>query len=447
MIELSILVCSTHTRYNTFAPKIQEQLYGQLNESNQDRVEILMLTDNKQIMLGEKRNMMVEMAQGEWVVFVDDDDRVAPDYIDQLLAGITEARKADVLVNVITFNASVSINGKPPKLCRYSHLYTEDHDTADEYHRLPNHICCVRRDTALRVPFPSIPYGEDSGYSKQLIELLIHGLHIDKVLYYYDYNSSTSETQQQKPASQRKKPKVREQPIVDVVFLSNAKSESMYQMTKAAIQTCRDGARGHRVNVIVLEQSSRYCTYLQADRVVRMPKEFHYNKFANKGAQLGTAPWLIIANNDLVFSSGWLEALLDATANGHTIVSPRCPVRHPVNSLVVDPGWVNGVHFAGWCFMMSRRVYELIGGFDECVSFWCSDDVVLEQLKEAAQGPPALVGNSIVTHLGSETLKSADNYDDMTWAQVHAFNEHHGQNKFSDHPKYTRWKARNGIRT
>ena len=80
MIDLSILVCSVHTRYDTFAPKIQKQLYDQYNalsEADQDRVETIVLTDNKKMMLGHKRNTMVEVAQGRYIVFVDDDDRIA----------------------------------------------------------------------------------------------------------------------------------------------------------------------------------------------------------------------------------------------------------------------------------------------------------------------------------------------------------------------------------
>lgn len=65
MIRLSVLICSTHTRRNTFLPKIMDQVFSQyeaLPKERQDRVEILILADNKRMMLGEKRNVMVDMA-------------------------------------------------------------------------------------------------------------------------------------------------------------------------------------------------------------------------------------------------------------------------------------------------------------------------------------------------------------------------------------------------
>src|SRR5690606_33962771 len=87
-IKLSILVPSTHTRFKSFLPKIHDQLYEQyerLAADQRDQVEILYLVDNKKVMLGTKRNQLIDLAQGEYVVFVDDDDRIEPDYIETLL--------------------------------------------------------------------------------------------------------------------------------------------------------------------------------------------------------------------------------------------------------------------------------------------------------------------------------------------------------------------------
>src|SRR5690606_8642835 len=144
-IKLSILVPSVHTRRNTFLPKALDMLYDQyeeLDESQKKQVEILFLVDNKTIMLGHKRNTMVDMASGDYVVHVDDDDRIEPNYIKTLLAA------TDSKADVITFLASVYINGATPKICRYSTTFDSDHDTPTQYNRLPNHICCVRREIA-----------------------------------------------------------------------------------------------------------------------------------------------------------------------------------------------------------------------------------------------------------------------------------------------------------
>jgi glycosyltransferase involved in cell wall biosynthesis len=72
--------------------------------------------DNKSMELGAKRNAMIKLAQGQFIVFVDDDDDVSGDHIDTLLNAIQANRDADC----ITFNACVSVNSAPPQLCRYA---------------------------------------------------------------------------------------------------------------------------------------------------------------------------------------------------------------------------------------------------------------------------------------------------------------------------------------
>ena len=191
MIDLSVLICSVHKRYNTFLINIERQLFDQyaaLSVADQDRVEILIFTDNKKMILGRKRNVMVNVAQGDYIAFVDDDDRVSSDYIQQLL----NATGSDT--DSIVFQAEVTLDGGAPKICYYSKDFQEDYDTADSYYRIPNHICCIRRLVALESTFPNVLFGEDAAYSKDLLKRLNTELVINKTLYYYDYNSKTTET-------------------------------------------------------------------------------------------------------------------------------------------------------------------------------------------------------------------------------------------------------------
>ncbi|QEM41560.1 glycosyltransferase [Gordonia phage Forza] len=437
MIDLTILICSTHTRYQTFGPKIQEQIwtqYADLTAEQQERIEILMLTDNKKTMLGEKRNIMVDIAQGKYVVFVDDDDRIADTYMTDILS----ATETDP--DVITFLAEVTLNGGPAKICRYWKDYPYDYNTDTEYHRLPNHICAVRRELALKVSFPNIVYGEDSAYSKLLKPLLKTECHIEKVLYYYDFSDATTETQMHRKGRMRNRPG----PTIDVIVLSNATTPELRMMTQRTIDTCIAGANSLPVNVIVMEQVNNI-DYRNAETIAA-PIKFHYNKFANAGAATGKAPWIMIANNDLIFEDGWLHKLLAAN---HPLVSPRCPNAAKQRKVSTDSnltGTENGLHFSGWCFMISRTVWNAIGGFDMCVDFWCSDDVVIEQVK-ALGIEPMLVPDAIVNHIGSKTLNSQDAplRDDLTWKNVAIFNEKYGQSKFANDHRFIDWKRRNQV--
>lgn len=433
MIDLSILVCSVHTRYDTFAPQIQKQLYEQLSalpEPDQDRVEIIVLTDNKRMMLGHKRNVMVDIAQGKYIAFVDDDDRIATNYIAELLKG-TES-DADCIV----FKAEVSLNGEQPKICDYSKDHRRDYNHKDGYYRIPNHICCVKRSVSLKSSFPHLLYGEDAGYGKVLLPHLKTEHKIDKVLYYYDYNAETTETQSWKynRAKQRKG-----KPVLDLIILSKAKTFRDSRMTQKAIDTALDGANGLPINIIVIEGGVG--DYHDAKTVYNKNK-FNYNKFANQGAGMGTAEWIMIANNDLEFTNGWLHNLLTAD---NPVVSPHEPTDVRQKGIIDNQlGFECGRHFSGWCFMISRKLWLEIGGFDEDVDFWCSDDVVIEQVR-AAGVTPMLVKESIVRHRGSQTLlqQPEQEQNDMKWRNVFIFNTKYTKNKFKEHPSYIQWLADN----
>lgn len=190
-VDLSVLVCSIHTRYRNFGLAIQDQLFTQyraLRPYDRERVEIMVLTDTKSLTIGHKRNALVAAATGRYVQFIDDDDRIADDMLAQVLAA------TDSQADVIAFQASVTINGGPPRLCRYSLTYGQDYNTDDEYWRIPNHLCAVKRVLAQATQWGDINYGEDRDYSTRLLPLLHSEHQIDRVLYYYDYDQATSES-------------------------------------------------------------------------------------------------------------------------------------------------------------------------------------------------------------------------------------------------------------
>ena len=429
MIDISILVCSVHTRYKTFLPKIQEQLYDQLNslpDDDQQRIEIIVLTDNKQMMLGHKRNTMIDIAQGKYIVFVDDDDRIADDYIAELLKAT--ATDADAIV----FTAMVSLNGEDAKPCYYSKVHKRDYNKSNAYYRIPNHICCVKKSVSLKSSFPNILYGEDAGYGKVLLPHIKTEHVIDKVLYYYDYNVETTETQGWRNNSTKQRPG---KPLVDVIMLSKASKYRDSLMTQKAIDSCHKGANGLPINIIVMEGGVG-----QYHGATTLPKrgKFNYNQYANEGAALGKADWIMIANNDLEFTDGWLHNLLSAD---NAVVSPHEPTDLRQKGIIENElGFECGRHFSGWCFMISRELWLKIGKFDEDVDFWCSDDVVIEQVK-AAGVTPMLVKESIVRHEGSITLKQQpeDVQTDWKWRNVWIYNTKYGKNKFKDHSSYIAW--------
>lgn len=192
MIDLSVLVLSVHTRYRTFALRIQDQLWSQyenLAPPDKASVEVLVLTDAFGLTIGAKRNALVGIARGRYVQFVDDDDQVDPDMMRSVL------RATATNCDVISFHVSVTLDGGPAKLCRYDPTFGHDYNTPDEYRRIPNHICAVKRVLARETGWSDVNYGEDADYGKRLLPLLNSHHEIPKVLYHYEYDRGTSESQ------------------------------------------------------------------------------------------------------------------------------------------------------------------------------------------------------------------------------------------------------------
>ncbi len=190
-MKLSILVCSVMNRRKTFLPLILQELDNQTCDK-QD-VEVICIVDNKTRMLGIKRNDLVNMAQGDWVAFVDDDDRLSPDYVSSLFKAI---ELCDPDTDVINFIVNVSLNGGEFKPCYYTVDHKKDFNRDNSYHRLPNHIMCIKRQLCIDTPYEPILYGEDSQFSKELAPKIKKEFDILKVLYEYHYSQHTTETQQ-----------------------------------------------------------------------------------------------------------------------------------------------------------------------------------------------------------------------------------------------------------
>lgn len=214
--------------------------------------------------------------------------------------------------------------------------------------------------------------------------------------------------------------------MVDVIILSNGKSSELVAVTSNCIDSLL--ASGVDAKIFVIEQNINISWGIAENiRTISLNQEFNYNKFANIGAFHGNAEYICIANNDLIFEKGWFDEVLKAD---YPIVSPRCPDdKRQQNIIENEVGDQVGRHLSGWCFVIKRSVWESIGGFDEDFSFWCADNSLMEQLL-AIGIQPMVLKNSIVKHLGSKTLKTVSNRDELTVNQVKKFNKKYNKNLF-----------------
>jgi GT2 family glycosyltransferase len=215
--------------------------------------------------------------------------------------------------------------------------------------------------------------------------------------------------------------------MLDVVILSNAKTLELSRITANCIDSLL--ASNSEMNIFVVEQNQgiNWAEGHSNIRNVYLDMPFNYNQFANIAVKHGRSEWICIANNDLIFEPNWFREILKAN---YPICSPICPDDKRQQKVIENEiGEQVGRHLSGWCFVIKRSLWEAIGGFDEDFEFWCADNSLMEQLLSIGI-KPMLVKNSIVKHLGSKTLVTMENREELTRDQVKKFNKKYNKNLF-----------------
>jgi glycosyltransferase involved in cell wall biosynthesis len=186
-ILLNICVCTIDKRiemYNTLSAKILNQI-AEVSQKYGFRVANLYTHFNETMSIGAKRNELLNGCNAKFVVFIDDDDDISDDYVQQIVAVIYENPSIDC----IGIKGKISFDGSNEKKWEISKDFGSWYEDQGSYFRTPNHISPVRLDIAKRVGFPNISNGEDFAYSMGILPYLHSEIKIDKELYYYQFVS------------------------------------------------------------------------------------------------------------------------------------------------------------------------------------------------------------------------------------------------------------------
>ena len=153
-----------------------------------DDIEFLMLTDNATMRLGEKRNLLLSLARGQYVNFVDDDDEVSDDYVATIYPLLDG-------VDYIGFEVAHFDKGVRTKPVRHSLEYKGWSEDESGFYRNISHLNPIRTVIAKQFEFYGA-FGEDADWGKRVFESgLVHTQHfINCEMYYYyaDVNKSAA---------------------------------------------------------------------------------------------------------------------------------------------------------------------------------------------------------------------------------------------------------------
>jgi len=177
-MKLSILtptIPGREEKVKALSEKIQSQI-GDLP------VEHLIFSDNRKRSIGGKRQALVNIARGQYIAFIDDDDDLTDDYVSEIL------RATESGADVITFKQSAFYNEQHStvvfRLGQKDGTYTNNGITP----RNAWHNCAWNREKVLGCAFMESNYGEDLAWCIQARKRVKTEHHIDKVLHIYQHD-------------------------------------------------------------------------------------------------------------------------------------------------------------------------------------------------------------------------------------------------------------------
>lgn len=186
-MRLSICIPTIVERQH-LVEKLYEKVISQVGE-NED-VEVLVASDNKEISIGAKRQHFLLAAQGEYVVMIDDDDDISDDYVSEILKAIENGP------DCVGFQ--IKCTGTEGKTADMSNKYSDwaDSQNGFDYVRTPYQKTPMRTILALAIGYKDMRYGEDYDFSKRLKQsgLITSEVYIPKTLYHYRFKYEDPKT-------------------------------------------------------------------------------------------------------------------------------------------------------------------------------------------------------------------------------------------------------------
>lgn len=186
-VKLSILICTISERKPMFNELLNE--LGEQSKRANSMIQILWDDSPKgTITIGQKRNNLLTKSLGDYICYIDDDDSVSPNYIEEIVKAI------DKSPDCIGFEIACDMDGKKYNAASsMKYDWTENVD-GYKYVRSIYHKTPVKREIALKAMFPDKSFGEDYEYSMRIKPFLSKEIFINKVLYYYNYKYENPQT-------------------------------------------------------------------------------------------------------------------------------------------------------------------------------------------------------------------------------------------------------------
>jgi len=195
-MRLSILIPTLPQRkkmFNILHKNLMAQIdFVHTTHPSLGQVEILFDSSKKflkgGLSVGAKRDALKCRATGDYLVFVDDDDIVAPNYLESVL------RLSESNPDIITFRSLYKSSTYWGIVdMNLNHSENEQMNDNTIVKRQPFHVCPIRTSIAQQHSFPDINNAEDWGWMVKVLSDCKTQSHSDQILHQYNEFPSISE--------------------------------------------------------------------------------------------------------------------------------------------------------------------------------------------------------------------------------------------------------------
>lgn len=193
VIILSILIPSIPKRadkLNKLLQVLNHQILQLKQHEMLGKVELIVDDSNSfldnGLSIGKKRQLLVSKAAGKYLCFLDDDESIAPNYVETLL------RLCNCDLDVCTFRSIIKLD-TAWGMVDMRLVYKTNDQFSPEYilRRPPWHICPVRSVFAKIYEFEDINNAEDYVWFEKVLTHCTTEAHTDKILFQYNHNKDS----------------------------------------------------------------------------------------------------------------------------------------------------------------------------------------------------------------------------------------------------------------
>ncbi len=223
-----------------------------------------------------------------------------------------------------------------------------------------------------------------------------------------------------------------EAPLLSITLPVWSRTPELAAMAQRTVERIWEVAR-IPTEVVVVDNGSPFRAEIAA-KVYRYPENKGVATGWNTGIRLSHAPMVVVLNSDCRVEPGWDVALYEAASDGRRVAFPYTDHCDGQGFTSPDQGGT-----AGWCFMLSRALYDEVGVFDEWFNpAYCEDTDYWHRAWEMGVELSPVPAAHVVHARRTTAATDARGYDLLLQAHRFKYGWKHGVDPLRAPPYYNR---------